>query len=66
MENISKQVSYQYKDREGHMFNTKADKEAYQELQMEQKQLQQEEQYRDNMDKTPSWLFPSENGGWEC
>lgn len=51
-------TGYQYKTTDGQTFSSKQDKEMYQELQMERKQLQQEEQYRDNIDhEIPRWAW---------
>ena len=51
-------TGYQYTATDGSKFPTKADKEAYVDQQMEKRALQQEEQYRDNIDhEIPTWAW---------
>lgn len=57
---------YQYKATDGQKFETREQKEYYQEQLMEKRALQQEESYRDDLDRTPNWLWPDEDNTYNC
>ena len=56
---------YQYKATDGQKFNSREEKDRYTETLMEKRALQQEESYRDDLDRVPAWDY-MDDVKWEC
>jgi len=55
---------YQYRTRDGQQFDSKDQLEYYLEQQLEKKEQARDDQYRDSLDRVPTWDY-MDNINWE-